>query len=94
MVEKVIKRFNVVSVGKIYGMLGVIMGVIVGIIFLLFSLIGFPLEEAGSSILLGLFSLVLYPIFFGIGGFINGVIIAFLYNVAANWIGGVKVDLE
>ncbi len=94
MVEKIIKRFDVISVGKIYGMLGVIMGAIVGIIFLLLAFIGFPLGGASSSILLGLFSLILYPIFLGIGGFINGVIIAFLYNVAANWIGGVKVDLE
>lgn len=28
------------------------------------------------------------------GQFINGIIMAFVYNLAANWIGGLEVDLE
>ncbi len=34
------------------------------------------------------------PVMFAIFGFIAGAIGAFLYNLAAGWFGGIKMDFE
>jgi hypothetical protein len=46
----------------------------------------------------GYLGIVLFPIIYGIGGFIagfiDGLIIGAVYNLVAGWIGGVEVQLE
>jgi len=37
---------------------------------------------------------VLFPIFYGVMGFIFGVITAAIYNPVAQWIGGLEVEVE
>ena len=37
---------------------------------------------------------VLFPIFYGAMGFIFGVITAAIYNLVAQWIGGLEVEVE
>lgn len=43
---------------------------------------------------LGLFALIVFPIVYGIGGFIAGVIGAFIYNLAARVTGGLEITLD
>ncbi len=49
---------------------------------------------AGSSVVIGLVMMVAVPIFYGVIGFIFGALGAFIYNVAAGFIGGMELDLE
>jgi hypothetical protein len=42
---------------------------------------------------LGVASIIIVPIMMAIMGFIMGAIGAFLYNVAAKYVGGVQLDL-
>ena len=41
-----------------------------------------------------IFSLIALPIFYGLIGFIGGLITAWLYNAAARIIGGIELELE
>jgi hypothetical protein len=47
---------------------------------------------------IGPIAIVLFPVIYGIGGFIGGfvegLVIGALYNLVAGWIGGVEVQLE
>ena len=90
-----IKRVGVVSVGKILGLLYALMGLIVGIIVSSISLIGGAfVEEVSVSSIFGIGAILYFPIMYGIMGFISGVIMAFLYNLTAGWIGGIEVETE
>ena len=48
-----------------------------------------------SSVFAGWFmGLIIMPILYGTFGFIGGVIQAFLYNLAAGFVGGIRIDTE
>lgn len=93
MARKIIKSLGVLSVGKIYAAIGVFIGLIFSLIALLFGNVGMMMGSPGMAGF-GIAAIILYPIILSIGGFINGIIMAFVYNLAANWIGGLEVDLE
>ena len=93
----IIKRIGVVSAGKILGLLYALMGLIFGTIVSLISLIGgvlFLKGAASVSAIFGIGAIIYFPIMYGIMGFISGVIMAFLYNLIAGWIGGIEVETE
>jgi uncharacterized oligopeptide transporter (OPT) family protein len=91
----IIKRVGAISVGKIFALIYAIFGLIIGIIFALISLVGGAIAgEAFSSAIFGVGSIIYFPIMYGIMGFIGGVLTAFVYNLAAGWIGGIEVETE
>ena len=47
-----------------------------------------------GAIVIGLIIMIAVPIFYGILGFIGGVIGALVYNLAAGVVGGLKFELE
>jgi hypothetical protein len=98
----IIKSLGPFSVAKINGILGAIMGFIFGIFFTLFTLLigavasGFG-EGPEPTFITGLFGIgavIFMPIFYGIVGFLSGLIAAWLYNVIAGWIGGIEIEFE
>lgn len=106
MAEMTIKRFGVISVAKMYGLLTFIVGLIVGVIYGLFIMIfGMAMSSlapsstdatAGgvSSVIIGLGVMIGLPLFYGLMGFIAGAIGALIYNAVAGIVGGVKLELE
>ena len=92
-----IKKIGVLSLGKVLGILYALMGFLIGAIMTLFSLV----SSTASSSILGIFgvlfgigAIILLPIFYGIAGFIGGLIAALLYNLVASWVGGIEVETE
>lgn len=81
--KKRITRLTVMQMGK---MLGVLYGFL-SLILLPFFLIGII---ANPKDFFMLFVLLIYPI----AGFILGILMAFLYNIAAKWLGGIEVSVE
>lgn len=105
MAEMTIRRFGVISVAKIYGLLMFIFGLVVGVIYgLVLIVFGAAISAmapsrdatAGgvSTVVMGLAMMIGFPLFYGILGFIMGAIGALIYNVVAGIIGGVKFELE
>jgi hypothetical protein len=105
MAEMTIRRFGVVSVGKMHGLLMFIMGLIIGVLYGLFFIIfgaaatlgggGDNATVAGvSSVAIGVGMMIGIPLMYGFLGFVMGMIGALIYNAVAGIIGGVKFELE
>ena len=105
MAEMTIKRFGVFSVAKMYGLLGFVMGLIIGVIYgLILIVFGAAMSSlapgndamAGgiSTVVMGVIMMIALPIMYGVFGFIGGIIGALIYNAASGIIGGVKFELE
>jgi len=93
---KTITKFDVVSLGKVMGLTYAVIGFFVGLIFSVFSFVGVFAATNSSffGALFGIFAIILLPIFYGIMGFVSGVISALVYNIIANKIGGIKLELK
>lgn len=90
-----IKKIGVESAGKIFGLLYAVIGLIVGIIMSLISLVTVPSEGVGGvSAILGMSAIIIIPLIYGIIGFAGGAMVAFLYNLIADRIGGIEVETE
>lgn len=101
----VVRKIGVVSCGKVSGVLYALFGLLIGACVALFSLLGAGAmmaahDESGAGAMGGAFgaifgvgAIILFPLFYGILGFIGGLITAFLYNVVAGMVGGIDVDL-
>jgi MFS family permease len=106
MAEMTIRRFGVISLAKMYGLLLFVMGLIIGVIYGLFFIIfgaamtaiapGGRESAAGgiSTVIIGIGLMIGIPIMYGVLGFIMGAIGALIYNALAGIIGGVKFELE
>ena len=86
-----VKRIGVLSLAKILGILYAIFGLIVGALFALLPLFGFNADETGLSF--GTASIIIFPILYGIMGFVGGLITAFFYNLIVGKVGGLEVEL-
>jgi hypothetical protein len=93
------------SLGKILGAVYALLGLIFKAFFALFSVLGSLLgiavggsDTQGSEALVGLLfgagSIIFLPIFYGILGFIGGLIPAWIYTLMAGFGGGLKIELE
>ena len=106
MAEMTIRRFGVLSVAKIYGLLtfviGLIIGVIYGLFLILFGAAMSAIAPSGdaalaggvSTVVIGVAMMIGFPIMYGIMGFVGGAISAVIYNIASGVIGGIKFELE
>jgi hypothetical protein len=88
-----IRSVGIFSVAKMMGALYAMLGLIVGGLFALVSLAGVQVEGGGPMVAFGVFSLILFPLMYGILGFIGGLIMAFLYNIVASMVGGIELEL-
>ncbi|WP_298670433.1 hypothetical protein [uncultured Methanofollis sp.] len=95
-----IKHLGIFSVAKISGVLYLIIGLIVGFIFALLSLLGMVAPGGAGMATAGLGGIALlimtffFAIFYGILGFIIGGLFAWLYNIAAAWVGGIEMEIR
>lgn len=95
-----VKELEIFSVAKIYGAIGALIGLILGLLFALIGLITsrvllfMPISQVSvTGPMVAFFSLAILlftPIMYGVIGFISGAVCAFLYNVVASRIGGIK----
>src|SRR3546814_4854005 len=89
----IIKRIDVLSAGKISGIIAAAIGLIAGLVFLVFGsmIAGLAGQQEGSGLIAmggGIIGVVALPILYCIFGFIGGVIQAFIYNLAAGFVAG------
>ena len=100
-----LKRVGVFSSAKLLTIIMACVGLIAGIIYSFGGLIIDTLvtigwvatsETPGLSYgtVLAFGALIGMPLMGAISGFIAGTIGAFLYNLAAKWVGGIEIDFE
>jgi hypothetical protein len=93
-----ITRVGPLSVAKIAGLLGVVVGLIGGAFVSLFSLAGAALgagagdDSAIFGAFLGVGAIVLLPIFYGCMAFVITLIQAALFNIAVGLVGGIEIE--
>lgn len=94
----VLTHVGVIPLAKISALFGLIMGLVYGILLSFFAIASVSVMPgvsapaatgAGVGVALILFTVIAG----GIGGFIYGAVMAFLYNVFAGWIGGVELEI-
>ena len=96
--DMVIKRVEPTSCAKVAGLVYAILGVVAGVIVALIPLFrefvtGHPPRTAFGTFL-GAGAIVVFPILYGVAGFVTALISAWLYNLVAGWVGGVEVDIQ
>jgi len=84
----ILKKLDILSVAKVLGVISSLFGLIIGISYLILYQIGMPIADVG------IIGLIIFTIFYGIIGFIAGALGALIYNVIADWIGGIEIELK
>ena len=94
-----IRRVDPISAMKVLAVLQAAVGLCIGAVISLFSVLGFMAASAvdngggGFGFLFGTAAIVIFPIFYGIIGAIGGLIMSVIYNVIAKVTGGLQVEL-
>ena len=103
MALKTVKKIDIISTAKVYGVITAIAGFFVGLGIAVFgsmmsyaALMGAGTMAPQMSILggLGALAIIVMPIMYGVLGFIIGAIGAFIYNLIADHVGGIQIELE
>lgn len=99
-----IRKLGVLSVGKIYAVMMLVMSLLIsipyGLVIMLFgaAALGSGARDGmlagGGAIVMGILVMIGLPIFYSIIGFIAGVIGAFIYNLFAGMVGGIEIEVE
>ncbi|MDA0673644.1 MAG: hypothetical protein O3C67_08070 [Cyanobacteria bacterium] len=90
-----IKSLDLLSVGKIQGIILAFFALIFAVFFALIILsVGVASEEFGFGIGGAIGIIIVAPILYGISGFIAGIIGALLYNLAAGVVGGIQFEFK
>jgi hypothetical protein len=96
----VVKRIGPMSMAKMQGAMGVLIGLLLGICFAAFASLGSAIASSASegnslgmfSAIFGVGAIIILPIMYGIFGFIGGLIGAVLYNWVAGMVGGIEIE--
>lgn len=86
-VMKTVKRFDVLQAGIVSGAISAAFS----LVMVPFLLIIMAVSPRGAG--LGLVMIIFLPIMYGVFGFIGGIIGAFVYNICAKFVGGIRVEV-
>ena len=89
-----IRNINPVQLGIVYAVLYAILGLILGVIFGIAQQRWGQYDGGVGDGRLGWLSIIIFPIVYGVIGFIGGMILAALYNLVASWTGGVEMTFS
>ncbi len=98
----VIKSVGVISVAKMLGAMYAAIGLLAGLAISLVALFGGMAamqSELGVSggvagAVLGIGSIVIFPLLYGGMGFIGGALLALIYNIFAGVAGGIRFEVD
>lgn len=93
----VIKRVAVLKLAVFQMVLMALFGVIIALFFMAFGAMIGRLggnEAAGIMGIAGIAALIIFPIMYGVIGFIAGAIGGALYNLVASMVGGIEIEVD
>lgn len=99
-----IKKLGILSVAKMYAAIMLVVSLLIsipyGLIIMIFgaAMMGTGqsggMAAAGGSVVAGLAVMIILPIIYSAMGFVFGALGAVLYNLFANFVGGIEVEVE
>ena len=95
-----IHKIGVLSAAKVAGVLGVVIGLLVGMIYAAVfmvmgaSMMGGGAEEGAGLLAVGAGAVCVVPILYGVLSFVMGAVYAFVFNLAVGVIGGLELEVE
>lgn len=94
-----IKKVGLLSFAKIQtilmGIFGLFMGLVDATLSIFYGLSLFPsIQDISMTGMMGLWSLILMPLFYAFFGFVFGFFGALFYNLISKWVGGIEIELE
>ena len=94
-----LKKIGVWSLGKIVAVISFIWGILYAILIIILQKVasGLPTEitqNLTGITELGVQNIIWIPVFQLIFGFVTGVVVAWLYNLIAKYIGGIKLEFK
>ena len=87
----VLHRIGPLSAAKVVAVLYAIFGLVMGA---LFSIAALFRADGGYAPLWGVAAVVIFPVLYGVLGFLVTLIATWLYNVVAGALGGIELDLR
>lgn len=98
----ILQRIDPSSCAKVYGFICLVIGFLIGLVFAAIAWMTSGLMDAagaeemggGLSVFFGAGAIILFPIIYGVAGFILGYLSAAIYNGAAKFIGGIELEFE
>ena len=92
----ILKKIYPLSLAKLQTILLAIVGLLIGIFYVILgkALYRTGQLDAEQQIIFSPWMIIVLPIVYAIMGFITGIIGAGLYNLTANWVGGIKIELK
>jgi hypothetical protein len=92
-----LKHVNPLQFGIVCGALYFLLGIVIAIFFaaIIGMIASMPMAQLSpNASMMNPASAIFLPFFYGITGFLGGLLVAWLYNVVAGWTGGVEIRLE
>jgi hypothetical protein len=92
-----LKHINPLQFGIVCGALYFLMGIIFALCFaaIIGMVASIPMAQTSpNAAMMTPVTAIFLPFFYGIFGFLGGIIFAWLYNVVAGWTGGVEVRVD
>ena len=91
----VIKRVGVLRLAIFQSALMAAFGLFAALLVLMFStMLGAHTQQAGVFGAMGIAAVIIFPIMYGVIGFIAGAIGGALYNLVAGVVGGIEIEVE
>jgi Transmembrane domain of unknown function (DUF3566) len=82
----------------LYAVLGLVLGIFIALFSILLGGFGAAVSSAPGAKLFGFAmgagAIIVFPVVYGLTGGITGAIGAFVYNLAAEWVGGLEVEIN
>ena len=96
-----VSRIGVLSLAKMLAVVYAFLGLFIGGVISLFSVMGAAMGRAAGgesggavALLFGAGAVIILPVFYGCIGFVGGLIVAPLYNLVAKVVGGIEIELS
>ena len=90
----VVQHVDILSLAKIGALFGFVMGIVWGIMYGMLAAAMLGRFAPGFGAVGGIAVLIIMPVCGVIMGFIMGAVHAFLYNVFAGWVGGIRLEFR
>lgn len=94
----IVKRVGPLSFARLSGALYALIGLLVGGVFSMIAMAGgFASDDTfgrGLGAAIGVGAIVMFPLLYGLMGFVATLIGAWLYNIVASIVGGVELDVQ